>query len=114
MTPSPSPPSRFFQVWHQLWRALRGPGPRRTLRQELRRFFGRDLRTLETHDKHFPGYDVASVARALASFHEDCCTEFRLVGSCPAPNMRALLDWFKNPFTRNTRPDPPTYQRVAT
>ena len=31
------------------------------------RFFGKDLERVETHDKNFPGYDLASISLALAS-----------------------------------------------
>jgi hypothetical protein len=85
-----------------------------TILQELRCFLGRDLGRLETHDKYFPGYDLASVSRALNSFREDCCTVFREVGATfpHLTNMRLLFDTLQTPQYRNLKPTALTYQRV--
>jgi hypothetical protein len=85
---------------------------RRPIREQLRRFFGPDLERLQTHDKHFPGYDLASLYRALESYREECCTASQEVGSCQAMTVRLLLDWLPQPHFRQRKPDPPTYQRV--
>src|SRR5688500_9785621 len=39
----------------------------------LRRFFGTDFGRVQAHQKTFPGYDLASISRALSSFWADCC-----------------------------------------
>ncbi|HJT75878.1 MAG TPA: AAA family ATPase [Gemmataceae bacterium] len=85
-----------------------------TIRQVFLRFFGPDLGRLETHDKYFPGYDLASVNRALSSFREDCCTAFREVGATlpHLTGMRMLLDTIQTPQFRNLEPTALTYQRV--
>jgi hypothetical protein len=86
---------------------------RPTIWKQLRAFFGRDLERLETHEKHFPGYDLASVSRALTSFRDDCCAEFKeLGGASNLSTMRMLLDFIRTPHGRRLRATPLTYQRV--
>jgi hypothetical protein len=83
------------------------------IRRQFLRFLGPDLECLETHDKYYPSYDLASVSRALSSFHEDCCTEFREVGAAThLTSMRQLLDTFQTLHGRRNKPTAPTYQRV--
>jgi hypothetical protein len=83
-----------------------------SIRSELRRFFGGSLERLETHEKSFPGYDLASVSRALTSFREDCCAEFKELGATHLTGMRQLLDYIQTPHGRRLRATAPTYQRV--
>ena len=85
-----------------------------TILKDFQRFFGKDLERVETHDKNFPGYDLASISLALASLREDCCTAFQEVGATHAyiNTMRMLLDTIQAPQTRNLKPTAPTYQRV--
>src|SRR5262249_39707848 len=87
---------------------------KRTIRKEFQRFFGSDLELLETHDKNFPGYDLASVSRALSSLRADCCAEFKEVGATQAHlnTMRMLLDIIETAHGRRLEPTAPTYQRV--
>src|SRR5919201_3997545 len=81
----------------RFWRWLTGADAKPSVWQLMADHFGEDqLATLQTHDKHFPGYDVASLSRALASFHEEACLEYQEVGSCAPRTMRALLDSFKH------------------
>jgi hypothetical protein len=82
-----------------------------TYRGHLLDFFGRDFRDLQTHDKTFPGYDIASLNRALASFREDACVQFEDVGACP-PGVQTLRQLFDNPYIFNQIPPPPVYERV--
>jgi hypothetical protein len=103
-----SKPSWLARLWRKLTLA---DLPMRVSRQ-FSLFFGDDLDRLETHDKQFPGYDVASLNRALASFHESCCLEQRSVGSSQFITMRQLLDSFKVAAYYWMRPTPPTYARV--
>jgi hypothetical protein len=106
---------RIRSGFARLWRLVRGRQRTRTLRQEFRRFFGPDYDKRETHDKQYPGYDLASLHRALASLHEDCCDEFRhlgAVGGYGEPTLRRLFDRLKSVAERNLKPIPPTYQRV--
>jgi ATPase family associated with various cellular activities (AAA) len=83
-----------------------------TIRPEFLGFLGRDLERLETHDKNFPGYDLASLSRALGSFREECCTVFKDVGATHLSGMRQLLDTIQTPYGRRLKPTAPTYQRV--
>jgi hypothetical protein len=98
----------------RFWRWLRGADAPPTLFQIVGGFFGVEvLDKLQTHDKQYPGYDVVSLQRALASFGAECCLEFREVGSSPqAGTMRQLLETFKVAWGRAVRPGSPTYQRV--
>jgi hypothetical protein len=96
---------------HWLWQQLTSQQPR-TLRQHLRAYLGPEYERLETHEKSYPGYDLASLNRALASFFTDCCTASREVGGCPATSMNQLLDFVKLFIGRSHRPTAPVYQRV--
>lgn len=89
-----------------------------TVGGQFRAFFGKTFNRLETHAKDFPGYDLASLHRALASFRQDCCSEFREVGGVVgyhAQSMRSLLEYMNTPAAgRNLAPTSPIYQRVPT
>jgi hypothetical protein len=81
-----------FAAWLRwLWWKLRG-SPVKTVLQELREFLGRDCLTLQTHEKSFPGYDLASVNLALNSFLQECCTDVKALGACSATTVRYLFD----------------------
>jgi hypothetical protein len=81
--------------------------------RQLRRYLGRELERLETHEKHFPGYDLASVSLALTSFRDDCCSDFKEIGATHVAGMRPLLDFIQTPPQgRSLKPTPPAYQRV--
>src|SRR6267143_3177221 len=85
-----------------------------TILKDFQRFFGKDLERVETHDKNFPGYDLASISLALTSLREDCCTAFQEVGATHAyiNTMRMLLDTIQSPQSSSLKPTAPTYQRV--
>lgn len=106
-------PSRQFgslrTAWRHFWRSLLGTP---SIRQELADFLGSGYDRLQTHDKTFPGYDLASVHAALASLRADCTTESREIGACNATTLRQLFDWLQQIFHRNLKPSPPTYERV--
>jgi hypothetical protein len=108
-----SPANSLRDRWTQWLNKLFRPGGL-TIREELQQFLGRDYDRLQTHDKTFPGYDIASLHRALASFHADCCTSFREVGAVYGVAALAnLFSLLKQPYQRNLKPQAATYQRVA-
>ncbi len=107
---SAGPLARFFR---RLWRKLTGADAPWTLGKWFAWFFGPDEDKLQTHEKQFPGYDLASLHRALISFFEECCERHHEVGSTQWWTTRQLLDSFKAPGGRAFRPGLPTYQRVA-
>jgi hypothetical protein len=80
--------------------------------QMLRFFGGRRLMLLETHDKHFPSYDLASLTRALNSFRDDCCMIFKDVGALHISDLRKLLDVVQTGPGRRLQATAPTFQRV--
>ena len=67
-------------------------GRNKTFRVRFRSYLGRNFDSLQTHVKKFPGYDLASLHRALASFREEFCSEsidvggtnFHTLRLCPA------------------------------
>ncbi len=101
---------RRFGASLKAWWQRQFPGKRLTLKQELARFLGRDFLLLQTHDKQFPGYDLASVNLALASLFQDCATEVRTLGGCCAINLRGLFDVFG--YNPNVVANASPHQRV--
>ena len=101
------------RVLRWLWRKLTRADAPRTLHRWFVDFFRCDLDRLQTHEKQFPGYDIASLHRALSSLLDECCTQRHDIGSCHAWTMRSLLDSFKGFAGRLMKPGQPTYQRVA-
>jgi energy-coupling factor transporter ATP-binding protein EcfA2 len=97
----------------RVWRWLTGTDGRRPIYREFKQFFGEQLTELQTHDKLFPGYDVASLHRALGSFREECCLESRELGSCPLRPLRRLFDSFQTAHGRLLKSDALVFQRVA-
>jgi hypothetical protein len=96
----------------RFWRGLFGTRPL-TLYEEIVSFFGPEFERLQTHDKLYPGYDLASLNRALTAFFEECCDNFKNVGRCTTPSMCALFDDFKfNTYSRKYTVTTPTYERV--
>src|SRR3954468_10491161 len=85
--------------------------PRR-LGNRLNRFFGRSRAALQAHDKQFPGYDLASVSRALAEFLETDCVTHEQVGCVHINSLQDLLTVQKTDHTFNIKPSSPTYQRL--
>jgi hypothetical protein len=86
--------------------------PRRSLLAEFRHFFGWDYDQLQTHEKHFPGYDLASVDRALTSFFAECCATSRQVGGTTVCSMDQMFNLFRMPHGHAVKPMAPIYQRV--
>jgi hypothetical protein len=108
-----TPLDRIIRGLRWLWRKLTGADAPKTLYKHFIAYFGHDLLRLQTHEKQFPGYDIASLHRALTSLFDECCTERHDVGSCHAWTTRNLLDSFKNIHGRWMKPGQPTDQRVA-
>jgi ATPase family associated with various cellular activities (AAA) len=105
-------PRGFLARLRRWWRGLWVP---RTIRELLAAFFGPDYARLETHDKTYPGYDLASLHLALTSFLAHCTTEPRAIGSCGSIHtMRELFDATRSFFTRNLMPAALTFERVPT
>ena len=76
----------------------------------MRRFFGRRAYgKLETHDKSFPAYDLASVSRALDSFRAECCERTQELGAVPygVDSLRRLMDQFAT-----SKPSKPPHERM--
>lgn len=103
--------NRLIEAVERFWRSL-FPKPRLTLKQEIAKFLGPNFLQLQTHDKHFPGYDLASVNLALHSFFEDCCARINTLGGCCAINMRGLYDMFI--YNPNLMVNASPHQRVPT
>jgi hypothetical protein len=82
----------------------------------LKRYFGTEpLRQLRAHDKTFPGFDLASIHRALASFFDDYCKQpVTQVGSIlPTHSVRDLLVTEERSYSPTRRqPSPLAYERV--
>jgi len=81
----------------------------------LKRFFGAELRHLQAHDKNFPGYDLASIHRALLSYFQDHCEPIDTVGSAaPTLSTRDMLQTDDRPYGPwRRKPAPMAYERVA-
>ena len=88
----------------------------------LRRFFGGDFEKVQAHLKTFPGYDLASISRALASFWADCCHGGGGGGGGGAEalgslgpgvnNVQALLVTDEHAYVTKQRPGPLSYERL--
>jgi len=105
------PMEKPLSGWPLLWAKLFGRQPW-SIRQELSWFFGSDFDRLETHEKTFPGYDLASMHRALDSFAQEMTLGYRELGGCQSDTVRGLLDLLKQYWYRNSRPNNSPFQRV--
>lgn len=92
--------------------AFRNSDRSRTLHQRLTAWLGDRYSKLEVHDKSFPGYDIASVRRALDGYLADRCTESSEVGATPASTLRELFETLKLPNYKRVRPGAFTFERV--
>lgn len=88
-----------------------GFGPQ-TVRGHLVDFLGHEYERLQTHEKFFPEYDLASVNRALVSLLSECCADVRTVGGCGATTLGHLFEALRTPYSRNMRPTAIAYQRI--
>ncbi len=85
-----------------------------TIVGRLRRFLGGGAaREVRTHEKSFPGYDLASVNRALLSFLDERCDRHEAVGSGVAAfNFLNFITGELPAYSKNQKPQPATYQRL--
>jgi hypothetical protein len=85
----------------------------RKIGHRFRRFFGKGLKKLEPHEKTFPGYDLASLSRALADFLADCAASSELLGSVSTTNtLRDLLSVEENNWHTRQKPSPVSHERL--
>src|SRR5258706_3240246 len=83
----------------------------RKIGHRFRRFFRKDLKKLEPHEKTFPGYDLASLSRALADFLQECAASSDLLGSVDSTNtLRDLLSVQENNWHVRHKPSPVSYE----
>jgi hypothetical protein len=99
----------------RLWRWLTGADRPLTTHQYFARFFGAELLgKLETHEKQFPGYDLASLHAGLLDLFGHCCSGApQELGSCGYWSVTQLLASFATFVGRSARPGQPNFQRVA-
>jgi hypothetical protein len=102
-------PSTFASSLRRFWDKVQSYRTR-TLVGKLRHLFGSDALQMQTHDKYYPGYDLASVNLALNSYLEDCCAGHELIGTNGFPSMRQLFNTLAS--VPQLKPVAPTYQRV--
>ena len=88
-------------------------GKNKTFRVRFRKYFGRDFDTFQTHEKKFPGYDLASLHRALASFREALCSEMIDIGGTNFHTLRDLFENLKQPNSRSLSSAYSMIRRVA-
>jgi hypothetical protein len=105
--------TNLFAALRRLWERLTAP-KFKTVRLFLVEFLGKDYDRLETHDKYYPGYDIASLHRAVASFRDDCCFFSQEIGATGALTLRDLFQRLNTAYQRNLMPYAPAYERVPT
>jgi len=96
---------------NRFWTGIFGRRPL-SIRKEFLWFLGPNFASLETHEKTFPGYDLASIHRALSSFADELCFGHRELGACQADSIHGLFALLEQPWFRNSIPQPLTFQRV--
>lgn len=96
-------------IWKSLVELIK-PG---SLFGKFRRFFQGDQGQLQVHDKAFPGYDLASVHRALASYLKECCTSSEALGGTPwGTELRDVLNPEAESHHRKARAQPACNTRL--
>jgi energy-coupling factor transporter ATP-binding protein EcfA2 len=79
----------------------------------MRRFFGPEVKLLQAHEKTYPGWDLGSLSRAVASFVDECCTHADRVGSITHTNsVQPLIPSEKNDAKITAKASPLTYERL--
>src|SRR5215212_9300563 len=79
--------------------------------RRLRKFVLLPLDKLEIHEKTYPGYDLASVNLALASFQEDCCAGAVAVGAV-SHSLHDIVSGGPNAYAYKQKATKPTYERL--
>lgn len=84
----------------------------RQIGNRMRRFFGPEVKLLQSHEKTYPGWDLGSLSRALASFVDECCTATNRVGSIThATSVQPLIPSDKHDI-KGVKASPLTYERL--
>ena len=85
----------------------------RQIGNRMRRFFGPDVKLLQAHEKNFPGWDLGSLSRAVASFVEECCESSQRLGSINvATSIQPLIPTEPQNAIMRTKPVALTYERL--
>lgn len=86
---------------------------RKTLYYRVAKFFGDDsLKKLQYHVKTYPGYDLASVNRAITSFLNECCTTQESLGFVHFDELRDLIESERGSYIQKQKPGAVGYTRV--
>lgn len=88
-----------------------------TVGGRLRKFLGRSLADAQTHDKSYPGYDLASVNRALTGYLAERCARYEALGSIDwASHVRGVLEVVRSPEVNRhalkSKPSAASYTRL--
>jgi hypothetical protein len=83
-----------------------------TLWKRLERYFGKGLKDLQPHDKQFPGYDLASLSRALDSFLAEFAESTETIGSIPVKSAQALTAIEPDSWHGKSKPSAATFERL--
>ncbi|MDB5323252.1 MAG: hypothetical protein JWN40_4883, partial [Phycisphaerales bacterium] len=86
--------------------------PRR-IGNRMKRFFGPDVKLLQAHEKTFPGWDLGSLSRAVASFVDECCESSQRLGSVAvACSIQPLIPTEQENALARAKPVTLTYERL--
>jgi hypothetical protein len=83
-----------------------------TLWKRLERYFGKGLKELQPHDKQFPGYDLASLSRALDSFLAEFAETTDTIGCVPVKSAQALTGIEPDSWHGKSKPSAATFERL--
>lgn len=103
----------YFVVMFAMLTGMHFRKKRKTLYYRLEKFFGAEsLKKLQHHVKTYPGYDLASVNRAITSFLDECCTSHEVLGFAHFNELRDLVESEKGTHFRKQTPGAVGYTRV--
>lgn len=80
----------------------------------LNAFVPRRVRdAMQIHDKTYPGYDLASLNRALLPAIDELCATRVSLGACQiGTDLRTVFSSTPNQYQKRMKPVPPAYQRL--
>ena len=85
----------------------------REIGNRMRRFFGPEMRVLQAHEKSYPGWDLGSLSKAVASFVEECCEGSQRLGSVAGvSSVQRLIPMEKDNYEAKLKPSALTYERL--
>src|SRR5437763_5978003 len=85
----------------------------KSLRRQLIKFLGEELRkTIELHEKTFPGYDLVSLNRAINSFFSEMCSSSAALGAATFDDVRTILNAEPSSYIAKQKPSTPAYTRL--